>query len=573
MPKVGVMLRLPDEALDAFRLARAKAEALLDATLDDPGPPHVTLLYVGDVPEAAVAEVETAARVVLTGVEGPLPLPGVGMGWFDPSPASDGRTPIIVPINDASRLLDGALAGLNERLLRALAPHVTAEQQDPYVPHVTLGYLPRALTTEEAQQLRDSQDGWFWRASSAELWADDAVAATFPFLSPRSSAGPFRREVAMSDTLHRTFLFVQRDAADPTAGSGDDARTKFTFVASEAVEDRYGDIVEQDWDLANYQRNPVVLAFHDGGSFPVGKGRAYLQDGRLMIDVEVDDHPLNPAGQLVAHQLRKGILNAGSVGFRSLEQVARNSLPAGDDRRAPRGMVLRRNELLEYSIVPIPALPSALAQRGLFHTEPDLVHALLDRAIAASRLRASADDAEHPMRAALNGMLAQLAGMPMSGDPDDDFCALMTTHHLGLVAASLGYLSVGKDTDMRKVASSMVKNGTDRVQGLQAWAEARAAARAGTVASEAVEPADGARAGAEEDPPVAEPVETPREATASFDVVAAITAFLDSPEGEEMLRKKVAEIQREAPPVVPVVAPTPTRGLFQLPKRRASDEA
>jgi hypothetical protein len=162
--------------------------------------------------------------------------------------------------------------------------------------------------------------------------------------------------------------------------------------------------------------------------------------------------------------------------------------------------------------------------------------------------------------------------MPMSGDPDDDFCALMTTHHLGLVAASLGYLSVGKDTDMRKVASSLVKNGTDRVQGLQAWSEARAAARAGAVTTEAAGSAEGDGAVAAEDPPAPEPVETPRDATASFDIVAAVTAFLDSPEGEEMLRKKVAEIQREAPPEIPVV-PVPPRGLFQLPKRRASDDA
>ena len=63
---------------------------------------------------------------------------------------------------------------------------------------------------------------------------------------------------------------------------------------------------------------------------------------------------------------------AVSVGFRSHKQTPRATLPETDPRYSGRGYILADNELLELSVVTIPANPDAVAQRAA----PDLLSAL-----------------------------------------------------------------------------------------------------------------------------------------------------------------------------------------------------
>ena len=58
------------------------------------------------------------------------------------------------------------------------------------------------------------------------------------------------------------------------------------FVASTASPDRYGDVVDQKgWDLSAYNRNPVVLFNHNPSQMPIGKGKAYVENDQLMLEV------------------------------------------------------------------------------------------------------------------------------------------------------------------------------------------------------------------------------------------------------------------------------------------------
>lgn len=457
MPKIVVVLPVPDDALARHAAARAEVEAILGEPLQERGRPHVTLLYLGDVPEDHLQAVADAAVDALSFVRVALPI----SFWMPRAltAGDDGQVPVVIHANDGTRQLDGALGSIHTRLLHALAVYVAAPVHYPYNPHTTLGYLPRSLTDAETAALRESTIGNYWVASQAEVWADDRTVAVIPF-------APAPREAPMT-ALHRAFLFANRDA--PPEGQDEATRTRWTFVASEAVEDRYGDVVEQDWDLANYEKNPIVLWAHDGKQIPVGRGHAYVEAGCLMVDVDIDDDPKNAMGQLVAHQLRKGILNAGSVGFRG-EAVARSSLPTTHAHYAKRGSLLRRNELLEYSIVPIPALPSSLAQRLFSYRVHD-------------GEGESEESGKHPMMEALAGMLARLGGMPMSGDADDDYAMVLSLLSLDLLGASVGYLGVGKDADMRRVAGSVITHATARVGTVNGWVEARAAAKAGGAAA------------------------------------------------------------------------------------------
>lgn len=138
-----------------------------------------------------------------------------------------------------------------------------------------------------------------------------------------------------------------------------------TVIASAPTEDRMGDIVEAPWKLDRFLANPIIPFAHRYDIPPVGRATDItVEDGILLASIEFDEHETNPLGRTVASQMRRGFLNAVSVGFAPGDAVNRSALPADDPRHAPHGVLYRNNELLELSIVPIPANPDALALRA-----------------------------------------------------------------------------------------------------------------------------------------------------------------------------------------------------------------
>ena len=60
----------------------------------------------------------------------------------------------------------------------------------------------------------------------------------------------------------------------------------YTFAGSADTVDRVGDVVEQNWDLENYKKNPVLLYAHDYSQLPIGRTNPYMDGGKLKFDVE-----------------------------------------------------------------------------------------------------------------------------------------------------------------------------------------------------------------------------------------------------------------------------------------------
>ena len=149
----------------------------------------------------------------------------------------------------------------------------------------------------------------------------------------------------------------------PDAGvrAADDAPdTPVEFVMSTSVIDRVGDTIAVDgWELDNYLKNPVILFAHDSHDLPIGKAvRVWKDEGSLRCLVKFTDKDEYERGYTVGQLVRRGYLNAGSVGFRPKEwEVA-------EDRDESGGWFppvdFKTQELLEYSVVPVPANPEAL---------------------------------------------------------------------------------------------------------------------------------------------------------------------------------------------------------------------
>lgn len=152
--------------------------------------------------------------------------------------------------------------------------------------------------------------------------------------------------------------------------------TGVQFVASTDTPDRYGDTVSQDgWDLAAYEKNPVLLWAHDYSCEPVGKvGKLQVIGNALVASaIEFTPEEVNPFGARIGRMVEAGFLNTVSVGF----------LPTKwEDRRAEEGQWLGTNftsqELLEISVTPVPANAEALAVRGFVDSVRDWASASED---------------------------------------------------------------------------------------------------------------------------------------------------------------------------------------------------
>lgn len=134
----------------------------------------------------------------------------------------------------------------------------------------------------------------------------------------------------------------------------DNTRT-VDFVFSSNKQDRMGDIVEQNWNLAHFKRNPIIL-FNHNPNLPIAKcSKVGITDGKLCGTVEFPVKGLNALSDQVYDLIQAGILNAGSVGFISTEREVMR-----DKDGMWIGMTFKKPQLLEFSVVSIPANSDAL---------------------------------------------------------------------------------------------------------------------------------------------------------------------------------------------------------------------
>lgn len=194
---------------------------------------------------------------------------------------------------------------------------------------------------------------------------------------------------------------VMRAEDDPLAK--DPSRT--LFVASTDEMDRYRTRIAQDWldggRIAAWDANPVIMLMHDYGTLPVGLGVdrrvETLPDGRRALMIEVAWDMDDEAAAKLAGKYARGVMRAGSVGFRTGKVTALSALPKDHPWCSEDGELLEDNELREFSAVAIPGNASALAKArfgqaawladGLLQSAPpDLVPELM-RAMQTEEIR------------------------------------------------------------------------------------------------------------------------------------------------------------------------------------------
>jgi len=139
------------------------------------------------------------------------------------------------------------------------------------------------------------------------------------------------------------------------------------YVSTEAV-DRVGDVIRsKGWQIDNYKKTGAPVLFsHDYSQPPIGKA----------IEIEVQRkglwsvtrfHEKTQMSRDLAKLARDGDMKSWSVGFNPLDAPEQRK----DEKGNFLGYIFNKSELLEYSLVAVPANPEAIskavhmAQRGI----------------------------------------------------------------------------------------------------------------------------------------------------------------------------------------------------------------
>lgn len=192
---------------------------------------------------------------------------------------------------------------------------------------------------------------------------------------------PALTEITRADGTTAQGLRKTAVVADRAKAVNSDTRTVSVVLSTEDV-DRDGDVILQaGWDLRAYQRNPVVLAFHDP-SKPIARGEnVRVEGGRLVGDMVFPEKGEVALADEIFALYEMGALNAVSVGFMPEDLEPRRTEAGGFT-----GFDIRAAELYEFSAVSIPSNREALV-RAKGATPLREVRDCLDRV-----LQKSADD-------------------------------------------------------------------------------------------------------------------------------------------------------------------------------------
>lgn len=162
---------------------------------------------------------------------------------------------------------------------------------------------------------------------------------------------------------------IIRRQVDIDIRSIDKETRSFDMIASSASLDSHGDVVEQNFKLDRYKKNPVVLWNHNAfgfldGSRPedflsIGKSsKIRVEDGMFQVRMSLVDgtEEEEPLVNKIWRRVQQGMQRASSIGFRP-GKVSVEETPGGGEIYH-----LDENEIYEISLVPMGSNPDAVAK-------------------------------------------------------------------------------------------------------------------------------------------------------------------------------------------------------------------
>lgn len=126
------------------------------------------------------------------------------------------------------------------------------------------------------------------------------------------------------------------------------------FIISNATTDRYGESITMEGIITDtYMKNPVVLWGHDYAALPLGRTLSLRKDGGDLIALVQFDTDLSDFANTVYQQILRGTISAASIGglVKAYGLTEENTTD---------WETIAELEMVEWSVVPVPANPQAL---------------------------------------------------------------------------------------------------------------------------------------------------------------------------------------------------------------------
>lgn len=178
---------------------------------------------------------------------------------------------------------------------------------------------------------------------------------------------------------------VELKAGTDSIANIDVENREITFIASTPSVDSHGEVVAQDWNFARFEKNPVILWAHNQREPPIGRAVKWWVENGKVLYIRVKFSQVYAFAQLIFDMIVEGTIRACSVGFIPYE-ITREEID-GQLRT-----VLRRNELCELSVCPVPSNADAVIPKELAEAAERCAKAIEQRvvAIAADNKQAQA---------------------------------------------------------------------------------------------------------------------------------------------------------------------------------------
>lgn len=168
-------------------------------------------------------------------------------------------------------------------------------------------------------------------------------------------------------------------------GDSDSRVLRFTITTGSV--DRDGDTINpKGWDLKAFRKNPVVLFAHDSRRPPIAKAsKLKVEDGTITANAEFMDDEIDTSGfsDMIFRMLKGGFLKATSVGFLPIKFEFADEDDEERNQGFFRGIDFLKQELLEFSIVPVPSNREALLEARSKGINTDLLHGWYEEALDA----------------------------------------------------------------------------------------------------------------------------------------------------------------------------------------------
>jgi len=176
--------------------------------------------------------------------------------------------------------------------------------------------------------------------------------------------------------------YLQTTFQKSVAKDVEDTRT-VEFIVNADIKDRHKDILDYDnWQLEAFNANPIIGYQHNvyGDNMclapnpddVLGKGKAYVDNhyGKkvLVSTVTFEPKDLNPLAEKVFRKVLFGSLNAASVGIMPTGKIKTEYVKSEKGEVVDQTNYWPGQELLEWSIVNIPANPEAVRRSIKNHT-------------------------------------------------------------------------------------------------------------------------------------------------------------------------------------------------------------